>query len=71
MKEVLLNEVLVVLLPMNVAWALSRLLPMDTWWGFLVHVFVTLIITAITIWTFGLTRKERADWKYRLLNGHD
>ena len=70
-KEVLLNEVLVVLLPMNVAWALSRLLPMDTWWGFLVHVSVTLIITAITIWTFGLTRKERADWKYRLLNGHD
>ena len=71
LREVLLNEVRVVLLSMFFAWFLSRLLPLDSWWGFLVHVFGSLSFTALTVWMVGFSREERTQWKQRIFRRHD
>ena len=71
LREVLLNELLVVAVSMGAAWGLSLALPLDTWWGFLLHVSLSLLFTAAVVWTLGLSRKERQDWKQRILKRHD
>ncbi len=71
LREVLLNEFLVVLVAMTAGWGLSRVLPLDTWWGFLVHAFCSLALTGLTIWLLGFSRKERQDWAGRIFARHD
>ena len=66
-REVLLNELWVVALSMCFAYYLSLLLPMDRWWGFLVHISTSVIFCGLAVWLHGLSREERADWKERLL----
>ena len=71
LREVLLNEVLVVVVAMGAGFALARLLPLDSWWGFLVHVFASLLLTFAAIAFLGLNTKERQDWKQRIFRRHD
>lgn len=71
LREVLLNEVLVVAVAMGAGFALARLLPLDSWWGFLVHVFASLLLTFAAIAFLGLNTKERQDWKQRIFRRHD
>ena len=59
LKEVFLKELLVVVLSMLVAGGLSCLLPLDCWWGFLVHASLTVLMTGLCILLLGLTREER------------
>ena len=67
LKEVFLNEVLVVLLSMCMGLFLSILLPLDTWWGFAVHALLTLLFTAMTILMTGLSKEERKQLMTKLL----
>lgn len=67
LKEVFLNEVLVVLLSMSMGLFLAILLPLDTWWGFAVHALLTLLFTAMTILMTGLSKEERKQLMTKLL----
>ena len=67
LKEVFLNEVLVVLLSMCMGLFLSILLPLDTWWGFAVHALLSLLFTAMTILMTGLSKEERKQLMTKLL----
>ena len=67
LKEVFLNEVLVVLLSMSMGIFLSILLPLDTWWGFAVHALLSLLFTAMTILMTGLSKEERKQLMTKLL----
>ena len=71
LREVFLNELLVVVVSMGAGFALARLLPLDTWWGFLVHVFASLLLTAAAVWLLGFSRQERHDWTQRILKRRD
>lgn len=57
--EVFLNELLVVLVAFGAAWALSRALPMDSWWGFLVHALCSVLFSALAIYFIGFRKAER------------
>lgn len=67
LKEVFLNEVLVVLLSMSMGLSLAILLPLDTWWGFAVHALLSLLFTAMTILMTGLSKEERKQLMTKLL----
>lgn len=67
LKEVFLNEVLVVLLSMSMGLFLAILLPLDTWWGFAVHALLSLLFTAMTILMTGLSKEERKQLMTKLL----
>ena len=66
-KEVFLNELLVVVLSMCMGLFLSRLIPLETWWGFLLHAFLSLLFTALTILMQGLSSEERKQLIAKLL----
>ena len=67
LREVFLNEVLVVLLSMSMGLFLAILLPLDTWWGFAVHALLSLLFTAMTILMTGLSKEERKQLMTKLL----
>lgn len=67
LKEVFLNELLVVALSMSMGLSLSFLIPLDTWWGFLLHAFLSLLFTAVTVWMLGLSSRERKKLTAKLL----
>lgn len=67
LKEVLLNELLVVLIAMGAAWALSLLLPLDSWWGFLLHAAGSLLLSGLSVFLLGFNRVERRSWLERIL----
>jgi len=66
-KEVFLNELLVVVLSMCMGLFLSRLIPLETWWGFLLHAFLSLLFTALTILMQGLSSEEQKQFIAKLL----
>ncbi len=67
LKEVFLNEFYVVGLSMAQGFFLSRLLPLDCWWGFLLHALLSLLFTALAVLFAGLNADERNQLKTRLL----
>jgi len=71
LQEVFLKELLVVALSMMLAWCLSILLPMERWWGFLIHASVSVLITGLCILLLGFTREERNALIARILKRRD
>ena len=67
LTEVLLNELLVVLVAFCAAWALSMALPMNLWWGFLVHAFCSLLFAGLSIFFIGFRKVERESWVKAIL----
>ena len=55
----LLNEFLVSILAFSLPYVLSRILPMDLWWGFLVHAGFSVAWTAACILFAGFSAGER------------
>ncbi len=67
LKEVFLNELLVVAVAVCMSWNLSILLPPLSWWGFLVHASASVLFTACTIFFIGFNMAERQGWIKRFL----
>ncbi len=66
-KEVFLNELYVVALSMGMGFFLSVLIPLDTWWGFLLHAVLSLLFTAAVVVMLGLSSEERKQLTAKLL----
>ena len=60
--EVLMNELLVVMVAFGATWALSRALPMDSWWGFLINAISSVMFAASAIFFIGFRKDEREGW---------
>ena len=67
LKDVFLNECTVTALAAGSAWLLSRLLPMEIWWGFLIHATSAVLMSALIIYYVGFSPAERKGWKERFL----
>ena len=61
-REVFLNELLVSLVAVGASWALACALPLETWWGFLIHASCSVLFTALAIFFIGFNRVERQSW---------
>lgn len=64
-REVFLNELLVSLVAVGASWALACALPLETWWGFLIHASCSVLFTALAIFFIGFNRVERQSWMKR------
>ena len=71
LREVLLNEVLVVGLSLGTAFLLARFLPLASWWGFLVHAAGSLLVTLAIIVVAGLSAEERQGLLQKIRKRHD
>ena len=59
MKTTLSTEFLVALLSFSLPYVLSRLMPLDVWWGFIVHAVFSVIWTSMCVLFVGFTKSER------------
>ena len=67
LTEVLLNELLVSAIAFALPWWLSTIIPIQDWPGFLCHVVICLVWTAVVIFFLGFRKDERKGWKDRFL----
>ncbi|MBR5704133.1 MAG: oligosaccharide flippase family protein [Bacteroidales bacterium] len=67
LREVLLNEIAVVGVAAMASWGLSLVLPIEIWWGFLIHATASVLIVAVTVFLIGFKKHERRSWTDRLL----
>lgn len=65
LRDVLGREVVVAAAAVAVPWLLMGALPLDCWWGFLVHAGVTVLWTAACVFVFGLDADERRSILHR------
>ena len=71
LREVLFNELGVVLLSLSLPWGLSFLVPMSSWWGFLVHASFCVAWTGAVLLLAGFRKGEREELFRQILHRND